>query len=656
MRMRNIFWFMLCLSVMMLIWLSAGVAYSQSSTNYAITWDVLEGGGGKSHSANYIILASIGQATAIGESSGSQYTNYAGFEIGGNSNISDFVILTVDDSEGKPGFTDIPVTIALDNSATPVSSLQFRLTYDATIGIHAIGGSTGYQLTSRTQDFTASMTVTENGADSEILVLLYNLSGGEISAGTGPILELFFNVDAVAVPGDTSHLQFTESIVADASAQPLLSDHVDTATFTIIDPCDAGDINCDGTIDVLDLQTLLNCITSSGSCERCDLNGDGQYNIFDVQLLINMINNIPAPTAVPSAGNKPAVSGSNVVTLPDIRLQQGATGTFGVSLTNSDAVAAGQLTLNYDSTTGFDITDVNLTSRTSEFYEPIVFHKDTSDPANAKVLVLYFSLTGATINPGSDDILEFTYQTTPDASGAVNLRLTDTLLANQNGESAGYVMTDNGSVVIEEPLYYTITALVWEGGSITPNGVTPVCEGTSQTFVIIPDEGYQIADVLVDGISAGAVSEYTFTNITTDHIIEALFTPVSSGGSFLRNDTRDVNKSLTNPDDDWMCWAAAAANILDWTGWAQPFFDSAVDIFYTFQDYWTNAGGLMEYAWHWWFDGTEPPDWPGWAQLNEGWAETEDGGAYRSDYNFFDYFYEDWAIWDPDSGQWKWGT
>ena len=29
----------------------------------------------------------------------------------------------------------------------------------------------------------------------------------------------------------------------------------------------------------------------------------------------------------------------------------------------------------------------------------------------------------------------------------------------------------------------------------------------------------------------------------------------------------DAEKSPTNTDDDLMCWAASAANLLAWTGW-----------------------------------------------------------------------------------------
>ena len=39
-----------------------------------------------------------------------------------------------------------------------------------------------------------------------------------------------------------------------------------------------------------------------------------------------------------------------------------------------------------------------------------------------------------------------------------------------------------------------------------------------------PALGYQVADVLVDGLSVGAVTSYTFTDVTADHSIAASFT------------------------------------------------------------------------------------------------------------------------------------
>jgi parallel beta-helix repeat protein len=73
------------------------------------------------------------------------------------------------------------------------------------------------------------------------------------------------------------------------------------------------------------------------------------------------------------------------------------------------------------------------------------------------------------------------------------------------------------------PITHTITATAGENGLINPIGEVTITEGGNQTFVIAPEEGYQIADVLVDGQSVGAIAIYTFTNIQQDHNIQASF-------------------------------------------------------------------------------------------------------------------------------------
>ncbi len=72
---------------------------------------------------------------------------------------------------------------------------------------------------------------------------------------------------------------------------------------------------------------------------------------------------------------------------------------------------------------------------------------------------------------------------------------------------------------------YAITASAGTGGGITPAGVTNVTCGTDQTFAIAATTGYHVADVLVDGVSAGAVASYTFTNVQATHTIAASFAP-----------------------------------------------------------------------------------------------------------------------------------
>jgi len=74
---------------------------------------------------------------------------------------------------------------------------------------------------------------------------------------------------------------------------------------------------------------------------------------------------------------------------------------------------------------------------------------------------------------------------------------------------------------------FSIGATAGKGGTITPSGIVTVNYGDSKIFNITPNPGYRISDVKVDGTSIGAVSMYTFDNITSNHTIEATFEPMT---------------------------------------------------------------------------------------------------------------------------------
>ncbi|GAB4365163.1 MAG: hypothetical protein Kow0042_04240 [Calditrichia bacterium] len=117
-----------------------------------------------------------------------------------------------------------------------------------------------------------------------------------------------------------------------------------------------------------------------------------------------------------------------------------------------------------------------------------------------------------------------------------------------------------------QPQTFTITASAGAGGSISPTGAVPVTGGTDQTFTITPNTGYHVLDVLVDGVSVGALSIYTFGNVNADHTISASFAlnvynisaaagsggsitpagnvPVNHGSSQLFNIVANVNYSI----------------------------------------------------------------------------------------------------------------
>lgn len=90
------------------------------------------------------------------------------------------------------------------------------------------------------------------------------------------------------------------------------------------------------------------------------------------------------------------------------------------------------------------------------------------------------------------------------------------------------VITDHTIAASFTATTYTITASAGSGGSIAPTGVVLVNCGADTTFTITPDACYQVADVLVDGVSVGAVTTYTFTDVTANHTISVSFALGSS--------------------------------------------------------------------------------------------------------------------------------
>ena len=70
---------------------------------------------------------------------------------------------------------------------------------------------------------------------------------------------------------------------------------------------------------------------------------------------------------------------------------------------------------------------------------------------------------------------------------------------------------------------FTVTPKTNPGGTISPFEEMTVKYGGKSTFELTPDEGHVIGDVIVDGTTVGAVSSYTFSDVTSDHTIEAVF-------------------------------------------------------------------------------------------------------------------------------------
>ena len=96
-------------------------------------------------------------------------------------------------------------------------------------------------------------------------------------------------------------------------------------------------------------------------------------------------------------------------------------------------------------------------------------------------------------------------------------------------EASGEVMTislenitsNHNLVVTSEPFKYTITTSAGSNGSITPSAT--VNYGSSKTINMSPSTGYEVNEVIVDGVNKGKITTYTFNNITDNHTISVTF-------------------------------------------------------------------------------------------------------------------------------------
>lgn len=109
-----------------------------------------------------------------------------------------------------------------------------------------------------------------------------------------------------------------------------------------------------------------------------------------------------------------------------------------------------------------------------------------------------------------------------------------------------YAFSDSGSGNTTET--FTITAAPSRNGVIKPAGETVVEKGGSVICTISPDRGYHIKDVLVDGVSVGAVSSYRFSNVDADHTIAAVYEKDGTPPRPTRDTVRELIAYLANGD------------------------------------------------------------------------------------------------------------
>jgi len=160
------------------------------------------------------------------------------------------------------------------------------------------------------------------------------------------------------------------------------------------------------------------------------------------------------------------------------------------------------------------------------FCETVTLAWDANNESDLKGYTLYYGTVSGNYTSNIDVGNNTQYTTANLQDGvtyyfAVTAYNLDDLESDYSEELTYTVGVQNNS--------HSITASAGANGSISPSGAVTVDPGSDQSFTITANQNYQVLAVLVDGTSIGAVTSYTFSNVTEDHTVSASFIADSDG-------------------------------------------------------------------------------------------------------------------------------
>lgn len=151
---------------------------------------------------------------------------------------------------------------------------------------------------------------------------------------------------------------------------------------------------------------------------------------------------------------------------------------------------------------------------------------------------------------------------------------------------------------------YKISVRTSEGGSVSPYGTILALAGKDQTLTFIPDDGYRVSALYIDGSRVSAAESYTFKRVNSTHTVEVVFAKIGEIAATDFDDVPDdgyykdavdwavdrgitVGASATKFDPNGICTRAQAVTFL-WRALgkpaakntAMPFTDVAADAYY----------------------------------------------------------------------------
>jgi len=182
---------------------------------------------------------------------------------------------------------------------------------------------------------------------------------------------------------------------------------------------------------------------------------------------------------------------------------------------------------------GYDIIDVQVDSVSIGPQATYTFTNVTADHLIHAIFCDFYTITasgpeGCTIAPpGTTSVcagIDVTYSVVPPYGYHIDQILVDGVPSGSGFFYTFYNVNANHTLQVTCALNeYTISASAGPNGSVVPSGQTIVQHGSNQTYTFIPDLGFSVRDVLVDSVSVGRPTSYTFTDIERAHVVYAEF-------------------------------------------------------------------------------------------------------------------------------------
>ncbi|MFQ6093617.1 MAG: M6 family metalloprotease domain-containing protein [bacterium] len=236
-----------------------------------------------------------------------------------------------------PGDTAL-IDIEMDNwteRPVPVCGLQAEVHFDGAV-------FTPVEITPTERSQNMNSFVWSSPEPGRLILLISDTNHHTIPTGTGSIARIRFATSEGPELGQSYRIEFEKVILADEGGKALPITSLDG----LIIIGSKGDINRDGTINVIDLIYVVNIILGSvnpteGEMWAADFNGDGAIDIIDV---VDMVNHI-CSTSPPTAKGSPASAELTVERMISLRTGQPA---LPISISHGDGIAGVQMEIVYN--------------------------------------------------------------------------------------------------------------------------------------------------------------------------------------------------------------------------------------------------------------------------------------------------------------------